>query len=172
MKKLMTPEEAKHWIEKGYVMQFDTNSQKLLLVHQSKAAGSGVQSQGLFTPPSSIKKRTPVQRVDSLMLKLVDDMKKHGGIAPLQSGVAARVSTGNGTSRAATTAEKEAAAKRLADEKAALDHRIAEIVGAAFIAGRTEITGDLVRKVAANLLTVAEKEHEVKVSHQITRHED
>lgn len=172
LKKLMSQATADELRMRGYVLRFDVNSGKYSVVHHTKAAGSGVTGSGLFTPPPPIQKRTPSQRVDSLMLKLVDDMKKHGGIPALQSGVAPRVALGNGRDRPATTAEIEEAGRRRALEEVANNQRVSEIVGAAWVEGRTEVTADMVRQVAASLLARAEVDHEEKLSHQVTRHED
>jgi hypothetical protein len=79
-----------------------------------------VTGQGTFEPLEPIKKRTPMERVDSLMLRFIDDCKKAGTV-PLMS-----------------------------------DDRISLIIGEAWRARRSEITWDVVRKVAADFLQKAE----------------
>lgn len=81
----------------GYVLQYDALSQTYGVVPWHEAGGAenfGPQSstvtqtglraprmgQGTFAPVDPIKKRTPMERVDSLMLRLVDDCKRTGTI--------------------------------------------------------------------------------------------
>lgn len=170
MRRLLTSERSAALANQGYdVLQIDMDTGKCRI---AKAADGTMTGVGSFAPVPGIQKRTRQQRLDSLMLKLVDGMKQSGGIDTLQSGIAARVSNGDGTSRPPTQAEKDAAAKRLAEEKENIDRQVSDIVGEAWKQGRTEITGDVVRKVAAGLLTRAEKQHEEKLAKQVTRHED
>lgn len=73
----------------GYVLQYDALSQTYGVVpwHQ---AGGGEKfgtlrskprgGEGVFAPIDPIRKRTPMERVDSLMLRLVDDCKRTGTI--------------------------------------------------------------------------------------------
>lgn len=114
----------------GYVLQYDLLNRVFTVVHHSKASqplrGDGrsapVMGRATFDekdlPP--IVKRTPLERVDSLMLKWIADCKKAGTIPGLD------------------------------------DEKISEIVGEAWKSGRTEITADVVRQVAAHFLTDAE----------------
>jgi hypothetical protein len=82
----------------GYVLQYDALSQTYGVVpwyeaggaesfgpYSSKVTQTGLRaprggSASFGPPPDPIKKRTPMERVDSLMLKLVDDCKRTGTI--------------------------------------------------------------------------------------------
>jgi hypothetical protein len=131
----------------GYVLQYDTISNTYAVVHWTNASqnfrqdGNRAQRRAVqgtatdFGELAPIVKRTPQQRVDSLMLKWIEDMKRAGTVPGVD------------------------------------DAKVKEIVGEAWKAGRTEITADVVRTVAAHFLTEAEKQHEEKLSHQTTRHE-
>jgi hypothetical protein len=71
----------------GYVLQYDVLSQTYGVVPWYEAA-SGAEfgtfrqdnrgGTGAFAPLDPIKKRTPMERVDSMMLRLVDDCKRTG----------------------------------------------------------------------------------------------
>jgi hypothetical protein len=52
------------------------------------------------------------------------------------------------------------------------DAQVQEIVGEAWKSGRSEVTAEMVRTVASHFLTKAEEQHEEKLGHQSTRHED
>lgn len=131
----------------GYVLQYDVVSQTYSVVpwHQAsqpfRQDGNRAQRRAVrgtatdFGELAPIVKRTPQQRVDSLMLKWIEDMKAAGTIPGVD------------------------------------DAKVKEIVGEAWKAGRTEITADVVRTVAAHFLTEAEAKHEEKLSHQVTRSE-
>ncbi len=82
-----------------------------------------------------------------MMARWVTEMKKAGTLPTLQSGIAPA---------GATTAEKEEAQRRKAVEEREMDLKVKEIVGAAFVEGRTEITDEVVRKVASHFLQEAE----------------
>jgi hypothetical protein len=76
----------------GYVLQYDALSQTYGVVPWYEAA-SGAEfgtfrpdnrgGTGTFAPIDPIKKRTPMQRVDSLMLRFIDDCKKTGTVPGL-----------------------------------------------------------------------------------------
>ena len=133
----------------GYVLQYDAVSQTYAVVPWYQASqpfrvdGNRAQRRAVeksvgkdaFGELAPIVKRTPQQRVDSLMLRWIEDMKKAGTIPGVD------------------------------------DAKVKEIVGEAWKAGRTEITADVVRTVAAHFLTEAEAKHEEKLAHQVTRSE-
>ncbi len=145
LRRLMSQADADELKMKGYVLQFDVVSQTYGVVHWTQAA-SGADpgtfrpdtrgGTGLFEPLPSIQKRTPNERVDSLMMKMIDDCKKSGTVPGLS------------------------------------DERINTILGASKGTKRDGITAEEVRRVAAHFLQDAEDKHELKLSKQITRHED
>lgn len=121
----------------GYVLRHNVSDDTYQLVHWTNAAGG--EEFGTFRkdqrvaydphafneadlPP--IVKRTPQQRVDSLMLRFIEDCQRTGTIP----GVG--------------------------------DERIREIVGEWWKAGKTEMTTEVVRAVAARLLQQAEAKRE------------
>jgi hypothetical protein len=71
----------------GYVLQYDVVSQTYGVIPWHEAA-SGAEfgtfrpdnrgGTGTFAPIDPIKKRTPMERVDSLMLRFIDDCKRTG----------------------------------------------------------------------------------------------
>ena len=117
---------------KGYVLQYDALSSTYGVVPWYEAGGGeqfgtlraprGGQAQ--FEAPDPIKRRTPMERVDSLMLRLVDDCKRTGTIPGLE------------------------------------DWRIKLLVGESWKAGKN-LSGEDIRRVAANLLARAEKEKQL-----------
>jgi hypothetical protein len=125
----------------GYVLQYDVLTQTYGVVPWYEAGGaenfgpksSKVTQTGLrkprmgtggFVPLDPIRKRTPMERVDSLMLRFIDDCKRTGTI-PLVD-----------------------------------DARIKLLVGESWRAGK-QLTGEDIRRVAANLLARAEKEKQL-----------
>lgn len=153
------PQDAQQLRMRGYVLRHDVLDGTYSVVPWTEASDSRtqpVQGAGTFAPPPPIRKRTPAQRVDSLMLKWLDEMKRAGGLPPL---------------REPDRSDPEAWDKYLADKRA-MDDKIREIVGAAWVDGRTEITAEVVEKVARHFLEAAEKQHDEKLDHQVTRHED
>lgn len=153
------PQDAHSLKMRGYVLRHDVMDGLYSVVPWAEATDSRTTSTtgtGQFTPPPPIAKRTPAQRVDSLMALWIKDMKKAGGLPPV---------------RQPDRSDQEAWNKYLADKRA-MDDKIKEIVGAAWVDGRTEITAEIVEKVARHFLEVSETEHEEKLDHQITRHED
>ena len=87
----------------------------------------------LFDPPGTPRRRTPVERVDSLMLKLIGDVQRLGQVPGVE------------------------------------DKRITEIVGEAWRSGRSEVSGEMVRRVAQHFLEKAEKENEAAQNKRVTR---
>lgn len=140
---LVDQQTADHFRQKGYILRFDANERLFSLVPVTEAyrtaTGSDhapVMGMGVFDPLPPIVKRTPQQRLDSLMLRFIKDVQAIGTVPGLD------------------------------------DERITTITGEAFKAGRTEVTGEVVRSIASHFLTNAEKAHEAKLDKQITRHED
>ena len=132
------PEVARKALE-GYVLRQNLDG-TLSFVHWSKATGGGGAFGGKSEPTRgfastwdtnegpgpwgdlpAIRKRTPQQRVDSLMLKFIEDCKRTGTVPGLD------------------------------------DERISAIVGQAWKTGRSEITAEVVKKVAQHFLTEAER---------------
>jgi len=170
MRKLLTAERSKALADRGYdTLQMDATTGKMRI---AKGTDGSVTGTGMFTPPPLIEKRTAQQRLDSMVLNLVDGMREAGGIAPLQSGVAPRVSLGDGTSRPPTTEETDRHRRMQVEEQVKIEQGVREIVGEAWKQGRSEITADVVRQVAGGLLSRSEAQHEAKLDKQITRHED
>jgi hypothetical protein len=115
----------------GYVLQYDVLSQTYSVVPWTEAASGELfgtfreddrGGTGVFDPLPPIKKRTPMERLDALMLRLIEDCKRAGTVPGMD------------------------------------DDRIKLIVGEAWKSGRSEITGEVVRTVAADLLRKAERE--------------
>jgi hypothetical protein len=100
------------WTEAGSGAEFGT-------LRPDKRGGTAT-----FEPVDPIKKRTPMERVDSMMLRLVDDCKRTGTIPGLE------------------------------------DWRIKLLVGESWKAGKN-LSGEDIRRVAANLLARAEKEKQL-----------
>lgn len=125
---------------RGLVLLFDplTDTYKVVPPDSASMAFSGKPKSGTatFAPLEPIRKRTPQERVDSLMLRWIDDCKRAGTVPGLG------------------------------------DMAINQIVSEAWKSGRTEITAEVVREVAAHFLQQAENEHEAKLAKQITSHED
>lgn len=101
---------------KGYVLQFDTVSQTYAIVPWTEAA-SGKDfgefrktqrgGQGFFEPIDPIQKRTPMQRVDSLMLKMIEDCKRTGTVPGLEDErINAILGAAPGSKREGITAEE------------------------------------------------------------------
>jgi hypothetical protein len=126
LRELIDQSTAKELELQGYVLQYDVLSRTYRVVHYTKASaplndsGKIMRQTAMFDPLPPIQKRTPADRVDSLMLKWIDDMKRAGTIPGVD------------------------------------EEKVKEIVGAAFVAGRTEITAEVVRQVAAHFLQDAE----------------
>lgn len=133
---LMSQAEADDLKMRGYYLRFDSTSRRYTVVPHAERAGTIGTSEGMFDPVPPIRKRSRIERVDSLMLKWIEDCKRAGTVPGLS------------------------------------DAKITEIVGEAWKAGRTEVTGEMVRKVAQHFLDDAERKHEAKLDRQITRHED
>lgn len=158
---LIDQSTAKELEFQGYVLQWDALSGTYSVVHWSKASqpfrqdGNRAQRRQVrkqvgpeaFGPLDPIVKRTPQQRTDSLMLKWITEMKKAGGMPSLIGDVPDN----------ASVKERETIERNRANEKKLMDEKIAEIVGAAWTEGRTEITADVVRQVAAHFLGESEK---------------
>ena len=166
---------AKELEFRGYVLQYDALSGTYAVVHWTQASqpfrqdGSRAQRRAVsksigadaFGTLDPIVKRTPQQRVDSLMAKWLVEMKQAGGLPHLMGEPPSGL----------TTAERDDFYRRKKEEGEVMDNAIKAIVGEAWKDGRTEITADIVRTVAAHFLSEAEVQHEEKVSHQVTRHE-
>lgn len=171
--RLRSDKSLENWQARGYHWRHNLDG-TTQLVHWRDVPGTAGRplrdnlGSAQFTAPP-IRKRTPVERVDSLMLRWINDMKRAGGLPTLNSGVAPRVALEGGGTRPPTTAEKEEFARRKRFEEDQNEARIKEIVGAAWTAGRTEITADIVRQVAAKFLGVAENQFEESESHKVTR---
>lgn len=140
LESMVDQETADDLKARGLVFLFDVNSETYRLIPHSEASsafsGKAKGGTGSFEALPPIVKRTPQERVDSLMLRWIEDCKQAGTVPGLD------------------------------------DLYIQQIVGEAWKAGRTEVTADVVRQVAASFLAKAEAEHEAKLSKQITRHED
>jgi hypothetical protein len=138
LRQLIGQQEAKELEMQGYVLQFDAVSRTYAVVPWQQASAAMrmdapdpaqrqlVSGSHQFDPSElpPIVKRTPAQRVDSLMLKWIEDMKAAGTIPGVD------------------------------------DAKVKEIVGEAWKSGRTEITAEIVRKVAAHFLADAENKRE------------
>jgi len=112
----MSQADADELKMKGYVLQFDVVSQTYSIVHWTDAA-SGANpgefrktqrgGQAFFEPLDPIQKRTPMERVDSLMLKMLDDCKRSGTVPGLEDErVNAILGAAPGTKRDGITAEE------------------------------------------------------------------
>lgn len=175
LQELIGQAEADELKLQGYVLQFDALSSTYRVVpwHQAsqpfRADGNAQQRKRVqatsdqFGELPPIIKRSAQSRVDSLTARWLVEMKKAGGLPSLQSGVAPEGST---------LKEREDFQRKMAEERKILDAKIKEIVGAAWVEGRTEITSDLVRQVASHFLGVADTTHKAKLDKQVTRHED
>lgn len=159
MRRMMTEEYARSLQFKGYVLQVD-DAGMYSLVHHSKAFGGKVlerRKQGdlegqleassmggsaSFEAPDPIRRRTPQERLESFVAKLWPEVKNVGHIPGLKEEDILTIVL-NAKGRA---------------DKLDLENK--------------RMTAEDVRQVAASLLTQSEKEHEEKLSHQITRHED
>lgn len=130
LKRLLTPEVAKGLQARGMVLEFDVMSQTYQLTHFTKAktseiSGKPVMGQGAFEPLDPIRKRTPQERVDSLMLRLIEDCKAAGTVPGLDD---MRISHILGeawkTGRSEVTAEviRQVAQDFLADAEAKKNH--------------------------------------------------
>jgi hypothetical protein len=167
---------------KGLVLRYNIDG-TAQFVPWHQATGGGIQEGGRDTRPlreytvnnpdfgeiEPIRKRTPAQRVDSLMLAWLEEMKKAGGFPTLQSGVAPRVRLEDGTSRPPTAAERDEFKRRRAQEIAENERKIKEIVGQAWKDGRPEITSEVVRQVAQGFLGRAETEREKEQRKHVVR---
>lgn len=126
LKRRMDGKTAQQLAFQGYVLRFEPLDDTYTVVPYKQAAGIGnkgtkdVYSGGTFEPLDPIVKRTPQERVDSLMLRWLADCKAAGTVPGLD------------------------------------DEKIREIVGAAWVAGRSEVTAEVVRMVAQHFLTKAE----------------
>lgn len=156
----------------GYVLQYDVLTNTYRIVHALNASApfrqDGPQAKrGMVHGTSQdwgelppIVKRKPADRVDSMMARWIKSMKEHGGIPTLQSGIAPAGST---------QAERDEAKRRKAVEEREMEAKIQEIVGAAWVAGRTEITADVVRQVASHFLQDAENKQNAADFKKVTR---
>ena len=128
LRKLISQEEAQALVLQGYYLEYNPLDETYRVKHYTQGSapmrGDGKITTGTATfdelPP--IVKRTPQQRLDSLMLKWIEDMKQAGTVPGVD------------------------------------DEKVREIVGEAWKAGRTEITADVVRTVAAHFLNQAERQ--------------
>jgi hypothetical protein len=164
--------EYEGWQMKGYHWRYELDGSAMLVPWTDVPGTAGRPfranrgSAGFTAPP--IVKRKPIERVDAMMLRWINDMKRAGGLPTLQSGIAPRVRMDDGTTRPPTTAEKEDAARRRKLEQEQNEQRIKDIVGAAWQAGRTEITADVVRQVAARFLGMSEKDFAAAEQKKVT----
>jgi hypothetical protein len=88
VREIVDTAEAADLIKEGYVLQHDVMDQTFTLVHFTQASsplseGSPVTGQGVFEPLDPIQKRTAQQRVDSLMLRFIDDCRAAGTVPGL-----------------------------------------------------------------------------------------
>lgn len=127
---------------KGYVLRADMDGM-FTFVKWTEASYGGYNSdlpgrtytidkQAAFGEPEPIVKRTAAQRVDSLMLKFIDDCKQAGTVPGIT------------------------------------DAKISEILGEAWKSGNTQITADVVRRVAAHFLAEAEARAKEAARHHVT----
>lgn len=124
----------------GYVLRLDDDGMFSFVPWQAASrSGQGrtYQSTAAMTALKDgltpIVKRTPQERVDSLMLRFIDDCKRAGTVPGLD------------------------------------DAMVSTIVGAAWMGGRTEVTGEMVRRIAQHFLEKSEKDFEAAESKRVTR---
>ena len=128
LRKLISQEEAAALVLQGYFLEYSPLEGTYRVKHYTQGSapmrGDNQITTGTatFDDLEPIKKRTPHERVDSLMLKFISDMKTAGTIPGVD------------------------------------DEKVREIVGEAWKTGRTEITADVVRTVAAHFLNQAERQ--------------
>lgn len=81
--------EADRLKEVGYVLRHDVMDDTYSVVHWTNAGGQGFAPRQAFDPfaftepPEPIQKRTPQQRLDSLMLRFIEDCKQAGTVPAL-----------------------------------------------------------------------------------------
>lgn len=144
IRELISREAAENLQLQGYVLRYDAMANTYMVVPWMQATGavgegdrkavqqSMEQGGAYFEPLPEIRRRTPEQRLNSLMLKWIEDCKKAGTVPGIS------------------------------------DEKIKEIVGAAFVAGKTEITAEVVRTVAAHFLQEAENKRKVDNYKKVT----
>jgi hypothetical protein len=155
VRRMMTEELASKLQFQGYVLRLDDQGY-YSLVHHTKAFGGQFRSENIgdvdkgeliqagpmggeayFEKPAALVKRTPQQRLDSLIAKLWPDVKDVGHIPGIED-------------------------EDILPLVATLTHN----------SFKERLTGEKVRQIAAAMLARAEVDHEEKLSHQVTRHED
>ncbi len=152
----LTEEQAKQFQAAGLVLRLDDQGY-YSLVHHTAAFGGKVlerkehgtlersnklEGQASFSAPAPIQKRTPQERLESMVSRMWPGVKDLGHIPGLKEDDVLTV---------VLNAKGRAEKKDLTKER---------------------MTAEDVREVAGALLTQSEKEHEEKLSKQITRHED
>jgi hypothetical protein len=80
--------EAERLKEVGYVLRHDVMDDTYSVVHWTHAGGQGFAPRqafdpSAFSPPEPIKRRTPQERLDSLMLRFIEDCKETGSVPGL-----------------------------------------------------------------------------------------
>jgi len=85
---LLTQERAQELQAQGVIIQFDTMLGTFKLVPHTEAlsediSGTPKTGTGGFAPLDPIKKRTPQERLDSLMLRFIEDCKMAGTVPGL-----------------------------------------------------------------------------------------
>ena len=88
LKRLLTPERARELQAQGMVLEMDAMSGLYHLTHFTSAAGvrgSELPKTGTggFAPLDPIEKRSPQERVNSLMLRFMEDCKAAGTVPGL-----------------------------------------------------------------------------------------
>lgn len=141
--RLVDQETADNLQFQGYVLRHDVLDGTWSVVHWTNAGsdrdfGSIRKPRTAFDPnafpkPELIRKRTPQERVDSLMLKFISDCRASGTVPGLD------------------------------------DARISAIVGSAWLNGRTEITAEVVRRVAQHFLQDAENKFNAAEDKRVVR---
>jgi hypothetical protein len=162
VKSMMTDEHAKALQYQGYFLQFDGTYYTLVKHTEAFASGrvggtvldrkkQGALEGELFAPdgsrfigqasfeePGTPAKRTPTERLESLVQKLWPEVKDMGHLPGVKD-------------------------EDILPIVANMQQRSLHV---------ERMTGETLRQIAAAFLTQSEKEHEEKLSHQITRHED
>ena len=146
LREAMTQAQAHELQMTGYVLQFDTVSQTYAIVPWQQAAGG--ESFGTL--------RTPRQYSGTPDFGELPKIQKR---TPME--------------RVASLTKRLIDDCRTAGTVPGLDDaRIKFILGESWKAGRSDLTAEDIRRVAAHFLQDAENKHEAKLSKQITRHED
>lgn len=135
LQELIDQAEADELKLNGYVLRMEPLDGTYSIVHWSQAGGAAdfgklrkprlAHDPMAFEPLDPIKRRTPMERVDSLMLSFIEDCKASGTVPGLG------------------------------------DDRISLILGEAWKTGRSEVTGEVIRQVAADFLAKAEQKRKV-----------